>query len=56
MDKVIEYWYIVPTVIAVASVIVNATPNETDNKILGLATKVLNVFAANFNVKGIGNK
>lgn len=51
-----QNWFYVPIVMAVASVIVNATPNETDNEVLKIVNKILNVLAANFNVKGIGNK
>jgi len=56
MEKVLEYWYLVPTVMAIASIIVNATPNETDNKWFQMANKILNTIAANFNVKGNLNK
>jgi hypothetical protein len=42
--------------IAAASVIANLTPNDSDNKIVDMANKILGFLAANFNVKGINNK
>ena len=56
VEMIQQYWFYVPIVMAIASVIVNATPNETDNEVLKIVNKILNVLAANFNVKGIGNK
>ena len=52
MDLIIEYWFLVPTIMAIASIIVNATPTDTDNKLLANLNKILNIIAANFNVKG----
>ncbi len=52
LKLIVDYWYLVPTIMAVASVIVNATPTETDNKLLANLDKILNIIAANFNVKG----
>jgi len=52
IEKIIEYWFLVPTVMAVASVVVNATPTESDNKYLAMVDKILNILAVNFNVKG----
>ncbi len=49
---IVDYWYLVPTIMAVASVIVNATPTESDNKLLANLDKILNIIAMNFNVKG----
>ena len=49
---IVDYWYLVPTIMAVASVVVNATPTESDNKLLANLDKILNIIAMNFNVKG----
>jgi hypothetical protein len=56
MDWILANFVYVPVIMAAASVIVNATPNETDNKILKTMNQVLGVLAANFNVKGVMNK
>lgn len=56
MEWIIENWIYVPVVMGIASIIVNFTPNETDNKYYGYVLKVINAIAANFNVKGIKNK
>jgi len=56
MDWIIENWIYIPVIMGVASVIVNFTPNETDNKYYAIVLKIVNAFAANFNVKGITNK
>jgi hypothetical protein len=44
------YFPVVTAVIAAASVIANITPNETDNKIIGGISKVVNWIGLNFNI------
>lgn len=39
------YWPVVPSVIAVASVIAKITPNETDNKIVAEIQKIIDFLA-----------
>jgi len=56
MEWLVENWKYVTLVMAIASVAVNFTPNETDNKWYDTILKVLNAIAGNINVKGIGNK
>lgn len=56
MEWILENWSYILAVVGVASIVVNATPNETDNKYFGYVLKIVNAFAANFNVKGIMNK
>jgi hypothetical protein len=56
MEEIKTYLDLAAYGIAAASIIVNLTPNETDNKIVNMANKILGFLAANFNVKGINNK
>jgi len=39
------YWPVLPSVIAVASLIAKITPNETDDKIVGSVLKFIDAFA-----------
>jgi len=39
------WWPVLPTVIAVASAIAKATPNETGNKVLANVLQVLDILA-----------
>jgi len=39
------YWPVVPTVIAVASAIAKATPNKTDDEVVGWVLKFVDFFA-----------
>jgi len=41
----LEYWYLVPTIMSVASIIAKATPNETDNKIIATLQQIVDVVA-----------
>ena len=43
-------------VIGAFALIANATPNETDNKIMKVVNTVVNALGANYNVKGNMNK
>ncbi len=53
IQTILSKWYlIIMTVISMASVIVNITPTETDNKVLAAIDSMLNIMAGNFNVKG----
>lgn len=45
MELILTWWPIVPSIIAVASVIAKITPNETDNKIIAELQKVVDFFA-----------
>jgi hypothetical protein len=56
MEFILENWKYLTAIISIASIFVNLTPNETNNKFLVVINKILNVFAANINVKGIGNR
>lgn len=57
ISLILSKWYLVAmTVISMASVVVNLTPSETDNKVLSALDSILNVLAGNFNVKGIVQK
>lgn len=49
IELILSYWYLAPTVISVATIIAKATPNETDNKIVAVATKVVDVLAIHAN-------
>lgn len=51
-----KYWSYITSVIAIASIVVNMTPNETDNAVVKFLNKLLGFLAANFNVKGVANK
>ena len=42
--------------VGAAAIIANATPNETDNKVVAIISKVIDFLGANFNVKGLMNK
>ena len=42
---IMTYWSVIPSVIAVASVIAKITKNETDNKAVYYAQKFFDVFA-----------
>lgn len=44
-DFIKEYWYILPTVIAVASIIAKATPNQTDDKFVAVLQKIIDTIA-----------
>lgn len=53
IQEILSKWYLViMTVMAMASVLVNLTPTDTDNKILSALDSMLNILAGNFNVKG----
>ena len=39
------YWPVLPSIIAVASIIAKITPNETDNKIVAEIQKIVDFFA-----------
>ena len=56
MENIADYLNLVLQIIGIASVIANVTPNESDNKIIKIINNVLNIFAANYNVKGLGNR
>ena len=56
MENIADYLNLALQIIGIASVIANVTPNESDNKIIRIINNVLNIFAANYNVKGLGNK
>jgi len=50
-----KYLELILQVVGIVSVLANLTPNESDNKIVKYLNVILNIFAANVNVKGIGN-
>lgn len=56
IEWVRENWIVISTVVTIASVVANATKNESDNRMVQVLNKVLGVLAVNFNVKGVGNK
>jgi len=56
LENIAGYLNLVLQIIGIASVIANVTPNESDNKIIKIINNVLNIFAANYNVKGLGNR
>jgi len=39
------YWPVVPSIVAVASVIAKITPNETDDKVVAFILKVVDALA-----------
>jgi hypothetical protein len=56
MEEIKTYLDLAAYGVSAASIIVNLTPNESDNKIVNMANKILGFLAVNFNVKGINNK
>ena len=48
-----KYWIVISTVITIASIVANSTPNDSDNKVVAMLDKIFGVFAMNFNVKGV---
>jgi hypothetical protein len=56
MENITKYLDLALQIIGVVSIIANLTPTESDNKIVNFLDNVLNIFAANFNIKGIKNK
>jgi hypothetical protein len=56
VDWLIENWKYVTLAMALASVVVNFTPNETDNKYYAMVLTFVKAIAGNFNVTGIVNK
>jgi hypothetical protein len=45
MEFIMLYWPVIPTVIAVASVIAKITPNKTDDKVMGFVLKIVDALA-----------
>lgn len=45
LDLILNYWYLVPTVMAIASIIAKATPNQTDDKFLAMIQKIIDIIA-----------
>jgi len=56
LENIADYLNLALQIIGVASVIANVTPNGSDNKIIKIIDNVLNIFAANYNVKGLSNR
>jgi len=50
------YWPVLPSVIALASVIAKITPNETDNKVIANIQKVVDALALTTGKTGFLNK
>jgi len=44
-ELISSYWPVIPSVIAVASIIAKITPNKTDDKILGFILKAVDKLA-----------
>ncbi len=45
MDFIKDWWYLVPTVMAVASIIARVTPNKTDDKYVAFVQKIIDAIA-----------
>ncbi len=56
MEDIKTYLDVAVYGVAIASALANIPPNESKNKYVVLANKVLGFLAANINVKGIANK
>ncbi len=54
------WWPVLPSIIAVASIIAKITPNQTDDKIVGFVLKFIDAFALTTGktklIKGLANK
>lgn len=42
---------VVTAIVTIASLLVNFTPTDVDNKVIAAISKILNILALNFNVK-----
>lgn len=51
-----ENWSLILAAVGFFAMVANATPNETDNKVMKIVNTVVNSLGANFNVKGTLNK
>ncbi|WP_373033352.1 hypothetical protein [Sulfurovum sp.] len=53
---IMENWQTVLAGVGFFAMIANATPNDTDNKVMKVISTIINALGANFNVKGNLNK
>ena len=45
IDLIKEYWFYLPTVMAIASAVAKMTPNETDDKAVAFVLKLVDIIA-----------